>query len=47
MVINYVFDFVEVDGKRLLFIQDRDIDFIVTKYEEDENDKENNISQAD
>lgn len=47
MVINYVFDFVEVDGKRLLFIQDRDIDFIVTKYEEDENDKDNNISQVD
>lgn len=38
MVINYVFDFVEVDGKRLLFIRNQDIDFIVTKYEPDEND---------
>ena len=38
MVINYVFDFVEVDGKKCLFIQDRDIDFIVTKWEPENND---------
>ena len=38
MVVNYVFDFVEVNGKRLLFIRNQDIDFIVTKYEPDEND---------
>ena len=38
MIVNYVFDFVEVDGKRLLFVRNQDIDFIVTKYEPDEND---------
>ena len=38
MVIKYVFDFVTIDGKQCLFLQDRDIDFIVTKYEADEND---------
>ena len=38
MVVNYVFGFVEVNGKRLLFIRNQDIDFIVTKFEKDEND---------
>ena len=32
--IKYNFDVVEMDGKRCLLLQDRDIDFIIEEYEE-------------
>jgi hypothetical protein len=39
-VIVYNFDLVEMDGKQYLLLQDRDIDFIITDYEEE---KESNL----
>lgn len=33
-VTTYNFDVVEIDGKQCLFLQDRDIDFIIEDYEE-------------
>lgn len=34
-VVMYNFDLVEMDGKQYLLLQDRDIDFIITDYEEE------------
>ena len=31
-VIEYLFDMVDIDGKTYLYLQDRDINYIVTKY---------------
>lgn len=34
-IIDYVFDFVDFDGKECFLLQDRDIKFIVEEFEED------------
>lgn len=35
-VIKYNFNVIEIDGKSCLFLQDRDIDFVIEDYEEDD-----------
>lgn len=40
-VIKYNFNVVEIDGKSCLFLQDRDIDFVIEDYEEDDSTPQN------
>ena len=42
-VLEYNFDVLEIDGKKHLLLQDRDIEFIVDEYEEIEESKESPI----
>lgn len=42
-VLEYNFDVLEIDGKKHLLLQDRDVEFIVEEYEEVEDPKESPI----
>lgn len=46
VVVSYNFHMVEVDGKDCLFIDDRDIDFVVEEYEQVEEEVVSPISVA-
>jgi co-chaperonin GroES (HSP10) len=35
-IVGYQFDFVEIDGKEHLHLQDRDINYVITEFEEEE-----------
>lgn len=42
-IVSYSFNVLEIDGKEHLMIQERDIDFVITDYEEIEEDPEPSI----
>lgn len=44
-ILEYRFDIVEIDDKKYMLLQDRDIQFIIEEYEEVEDPKQSNILQ--
>lgn len=44
-ILEYRFDIVEMDGEKYLLLQDRDIQFIISDYEEVEEPKTSNVIQ--
>jgi co-chaperonin GroES (HSP10) len=46
-IVGYNFDFVQMDGKDYLLLQDRDIEFVITDYEEVEEEPQGSLIAVD